>query len=607
MGNFSSRTSSDNGIFGASDSSFTSNRNPSFDIQKYTSPTGLYSSCSWDSKTIRRLILAKKLAPLFPGQEESLIKQQQQQQQQQQREEEQQQDQRQGQQGQETEPKPQDIMLSKVLLELPFCRSHEWEECPICFLYYPGGLNRSICCRKGLCTECFLQIKRPNFPVNCPFCNHSAFAVVYTGPRSKEEREKEAEEEQKVIELKIKMRNEEIERDLQRQSQKIKEKQQQQHHSPETFQAQSWHPKTILSSKEESISCSTLDSNVNSVHSVARSVPNMITNNMRSTSFHQSQSEIDLEELLIGEAIRLSLMSTSLENSTSNTSSPAIASSIFHQVDPLIEEASKASSSSSLISSSGQPNLSSLENTNFSSSDNQALTNAVERMIESQRRLQQQQQQQSINTTNNNKQQNILLEQSNFSENDLNQTDSESSTPIEKSQTTMSRKELENEIELESHPFFFPPLETFDENTNNMTDDDNHGSSMLRNDSVTRDSHSCTISTTSKKSLCIPIPSSISILSNRDNKLHTFEEEDTIISNANHNKNDQITDHKEKEKEKDLRDYHRGRNRLHSEDGEHILSAFPTMPQDYHDDESQEEEDSMLALALSMSMEKIAP
>ncbi|KAE8774225.1 protein SIP5-like [Hordeum vulgare] len=30
-------------------------------------------------------------------------------------------------------------------------------ECPICFHFYPS-LNRSNCCGKGICTECFLQL-----------------------------------------------------------------------------------------------------------------------------------------------------------------------------------------------------------------------------------------------------------------------------------------------------------------------------------------------------------------------------------------------------------------------------------------------------------------
>jgi len=37
---------------------------------KYLSPTGLYPSCNWDLKTIRKLIIEKKLAPFYPGREE---------------------------------------------------------------------------------------------------------------------------------------------------------------------------------------------------------------------------------------------------------------------------------------------------------------------------------------------------------------------------------------------------------------------------------------------------------------------------------------------------------------------------------------------------------
>ncbi|KAJ1500664.1 SNF1-interacting protein [Coelomomyces lativittatus] len=70
-------------------------------LNQYTTPTGLYPQCNWDVKTIRKLVLSRKLAPLFPGTEDA---------------------------------------------------KEELEECPICFLYYPGGLNRSNCCKKGLCS-----------------------------------------------------------------------------------------------------------------------------------------------------------------------------------------------------------------------------------------------------------------------------------------------------------------------------------------------------------------------------------------------------------------------------------------------------------------------
>ena len=65
------------------------------------------------------------------------------------------------------------------------------EECPICFLWYEVGLNRSACCRKGLCTECFLQMNIQEVSGGllgqmCPFCNHTPFSVTFEGALSPE-------------------------------------------------------------------------------------------------------------------------------------------------------------------------------------------------------------------------------------------------------------------------------------------------------------------------------------------------------------------------------------------------------------------------------------
>merc|ERR1711862_880908 len=133
---------------------------------KFLTPHGLYESCPWDKKTLKKLILEKKVAPFYPGQEENTSK--------------------------------------------------ELDECPICFLYYHGGLNRARCCNKELCTECFLQIKKPDtLPSKCfcPFCNSPKFGVVFLGPKTTEERQKEEEEENKVLEIQRKMRLKEIEND----------------------------------------------------------------------------------------------------------------------------------------------------------------------------------------------------------------------------------------------------------------------------------------------------------------------------------------------------------------------------------------------------------
>ncbi|KAL4872173.1 hypothetical protein BDV12DRAFT_151366 [Aspergillus spectabilis] len=87
-------------------------------------------------------------------------------------------------------------------------------ECPICFLYYPPYLNRTRCCDQPICSECFVQIKRPDphppehadsdsnaptpagesdrpenqdgqlvsEPASCPFCVQPEFGVTYSPP-----------------------------------------------------------------------------------------------------------------------------------------------------------------------------------------------------------------------------------------------------------------------------------------------------------------------------------------------------------------------------------------------------------------------------------------
>lgn len=82
-------------------------------------------------------------------------------------------------------------------------------ECPICFLYYPPYLNKTRCCDQPICSECFVQIKRPDphppehhdpnnpnsapaeptddnmlvsEPSACPFCVQPEFGVTYEPP-----------------------------------------------------------------------------------------------------------------------------------------------------------------------------------------------------------------------------------------------------------------------------------------------------------------------------------------------------------------------------------------------------------------------------------------
>lgn len=83
-------------------------------------------------------------------------------------------------------------------------------ECPICFLYYPPYLNKTRCCDQAICSECFVQIKRPDphppehhadpsnpapptpesidpealvsEPAMCPYCQQPEFGVTYEPP-----------------------------------------------------------------------------------------------------------------------------------------------------------------------------------------------------------------------------------------------------------------------------------------------------------------------------------------------------------------------------------------------------------------------------------------
>ncbi|KAH9551396.1 hypothetical protein CY35_09G013500 [Sphagnum magellanicum] len=99
--------------------------------------------------------------------------------------------------------------------------------------HYPS-LNRSKCCTKGICTECFLQMKSPNVtrPTQCPYCKMANYSVEYRGPKSMEEKGVEQVEEQKVIEAKIRMRQKELQDDNERE---------QRHHDDD----QDYHPSPL--------------------------------------------------------------------------------------------------------------------------------------------------------------------------------------------------------------------------------------------------------------------------------------------------------------------------------------------------------------------------
>ncbi|CAK4609607.1 hypothetical protein LEN26_010572 [Aphanomyces euteiches] len=109
--------------------SFGKSKSPMFEAERFTRPTGLYKSCSWEHKVVRKMIAERKIAPRYPGS------------------------------------------------DTPGLDSYE---CPICFMYYPSTLNQTKCCKQAICTECYLQTKQPSKTVCCPFCNTDNFETLFT-------------------------------------------------------------------------------------------------------------------------------------------------------------------------------------------------------------------------------------------------------------------------------------------------------------------------------------------------------------------------------------------------------------------------------------------
>ncbi|CAN1335550.1 E3 ubiquitin-protein ligase DA2 [Linum perenne] len=210
--------------------------------ERYTKPQGLYLHKDVDHKKLRKLILESKLAPCYPGDEE-------------------------------------------------LCNDHE--ECPICFLYYPS-LNRSRCCMKGICTECFLQMKNPNStrPTQCPFCKTSNYAVEYRGVKTKEEKGLEQIEEQRVIEAKLRMRKQELQDDEDRMQRRLESSSSSSNIAPEEVDCGS----SAVSPYAVAVETEEIVSSRPSTRDPVLPIPN-----------RDGEFDLDLEDIMVMEAIWLSI------------------------------------------------------------------------------------------------------------------------------------------------------------------------------------------------------------------------------------------------------------------------------------------------------------
>jgi hypothetical protein len=126
------------------------------ELDAYCQPSGLYPHCEWDSKQIRRLIGDGRLAPRLKGSDSRCTKSD--------------------------------------------------RECPICFMLYSQS-NVTKCCEATICTECYLQIKKPKEKnTTCPFCNCPKMMVSVQKTMDEDAIAKREEEEQRVIESIIRNR-----------------------------------------------------------------------------------------------------------------------------------------------------------------------------------------------------------------------------------------------------------------------------------------------------------------------------------------------------------------------------------------------------------------
>ncbi|KAF8400448.1 hypothetical protein HHK36_013746 [Tetracentron sinense] len=181
------------------------------------------------------------------------------------------------------------------------------EECPICFFFFPS-LNRSRCCTKGICTECFLQIKPSNASNStpCPFCKMPSYAVEFRGARTQEEKGLEQAEEQKVVEAKIRMQLQE--------SQNIDHvRLMNQNSSPAEDQS------------SMSVSSELANDGVQDLEDLELSLAGggieVAGSPVNSLSERHEESNLDLEEVMMMEAIWRSVQDTILQKSTTQLSS----------------------------------------------------------------------------------------------------------------------------------------------------------------------------------------------------------------------------------------------------------------------------------------------
>mmetsp|Transcript_17276 Transcript_17276/g.25695 ORF Transcript_17276/g.25695 Transcript_17276/m.25695 type:complete len:258 (-) Transcript_17276:123-896(-) len=234
----------------------------------------LYPTCPWDAKVLKKTIVDKQLAPIFKGEQDA----------------------------------------GKGL-----------EECPICFLWYPGGLNRVKCCKQSICTECFTQIKKPAASVMCPFCTQEGFDVSFRGPKTDEELREEQQDVDNYKAAQQRQRQEEIERDQKRQQEREAAAKKKSNtlttnassvvvttidddDSPTSSSSSSSSTDDLQQVASASKSAQIPDNDSSSTSSTSSLTNHVQTLNLGTPQQQDPQAAAALEEQMLAEAIRLSLL-----------------------------------------------------------------------------------------------------------------------------------------------------------------------------------------------------------------------------------------------------------------------------------------------------------
>mmetsp|Transcript_5198 Transcript_5198/g.9535 ORF Transcript_5198/g.9535 Transcript_5198/m.9535 type:complete len:545 (+) Transcript_5198:71-1705(+) len=128
------------------------------EVDERCRPSGLYQSCQWDDRAIRRLVADGRLAARLKGTD-----------------------------GRE-------------------CSTDH--ECPICFLHY-HQVNVTQCCQADICTECYLQVRpQKEKSPTCPFCNSPRLTIQVAKTMDAAAVQERQSNEQQVLEAKMRARDE---------------------------------------------------------------------------------------------------------------------------------------------------------------------------------------------------------------------------------------------------------------------------------------------------------------------------------------------------------------------------------------------------------------